>query len=324
MHLRSDLAKKDRAPAEHIHEVMFAVQLLNMDQLEEVLLDVSNPNSDNYGKYMTKDQITSLTSNPEANDAIKNHLIEIGAKFISETHGGEYISAQGPVKMWEKLFNTEFYVFHHTHAVDTNGVDQFQKVVRAEKYSVPLALNDYVSSVFYTIQMPLVVRGLPIVSPIDPTDFLNGDINGNVGGNDDGNSSYTSNVHINAANGFITPSLLKSFYNVGGALGSDLSTQSVYETLTQYYAPSDLFKFQRQFGVSTTGTVINIGDHSSETACVADKNDCIEGNLDIQYMMATAQNAPTTYWWIDPANSFAQWLQLVSNMQNPPFVFSIR
>ena len=129
---------------------------------------------------------------------------------------------------------------------------------------------------------------------------------------------------MNAATGYITPSVLKSFYNIDGSLGSTLSTQSVYETLTQYYSPADLLKYQKQFGVSQTGVVLNIGDHSSDSACIAKSTDCIEGNLDIQLMMAIAQNSPTTYWWIDPVNSFAQWLQLVANMKTPPLVFSIR
>ena len=333
MHRRTDLSRKERAAPDHIHEVMFAVQLLNMDLLEARLLDVSNPLSPNYGDYMTKAQVTEMTSNPIANKKIKEYLAMSGASFVSETHGGEYISAEGTIDLWEGMFNTEFYVFHHTRI----GSAKIE-VVRAEKYSVPLVLNDYVASVFHTIQMPLHISSPPMMTPVDPsyhlspipvaTPIIDDDlIESNrtlIDINSKSRNRIITEMHTTGKSGFITPAILRSTYNIDGSLGSDESTQGLYETLTQSYSPMDLLQFQRQYGVSQSGVVTNIGDHSSDATCLKDGYDCIEGNLDIQYMMGIAQNAPTLYWWIDPSYSFGGWLKQVSNMTDPPLVFSIR
>lgn len=373
---------------------MFAVQLQNLDTLEQILLDVSDPASANYGLYMTKNEVTDLTSNPDANIFIKNHLKESGADIVYETHGGEYISATGKISLWEEMFNTEFYVFHHTRKMPTTSSssssasstneysDSFinresrssptsnsaaseedeheviNKVLRAEKYSIPVILNNHVTAVFYTIQMPMAIKSgsfmipfpqkispeltpetpkmTPVMTPIadipimrpkndDTVDiiYVTGDEENDQ--ENDQNKTNSSPIHMNAGTStYITPTLLRSFYKLGNAMGSALSTQSVYETLTQYYSPSDLLKFQNLFNLYTDSTVINIGNHASDQQCTTNKGaNCIEGNLDIQYMMGIAQISPTTFWWIDPSNSFGQWLQQVSNMQSPPLVFSI-
>ena len=69
-----------------MHEVMFAVQLQNLDMLEAILLDVSDPSSSNYGLYMTKDEVTELISNPSANAFIKQHIEKNGENNIIMWH----------------------------------------------------------------------------------------------------------------------------------------------------------------------------------------------------------------------------------------------
>lgn len=341
MHRRADLLRKGRASLDHMHEVMFAVQLQNMDYLEAILLDVSNPSSPNYGDYMTKAEVTEMTSNPIANQKIKEYLLQSGASIVSETHGGEYISAKGSIELWEKMFNTEFFVFHHTRV----GSEMIE-VIRAEKYSVPLILDNYVASVFHTIQMPLHIKSVPAMTPIDLTDeilpfptatsitydeegkYNPSEVRSNMSSIHEMKKMHEnrilSDIHLNGRYGYITPSVLRSAYNLDGSYGSTVSTQGLFETLTQSYSPSDLLSFQNLYGLSKEGKVISIGDHESDAACLDNGYDCIEGNLDIQYMMGMAENAPTTYWWTEPSNSFGGWLRQVSDMTDPPLVFSIR
>jgi tripeptidyl-peptidase-1 len=124
---------------------MFAVKLLNMDKLTQILYDVSDPASANYGKHKTAQEIKELTSNPTANAKIHEYLKSAGVDVASESLGGEYITARAPVKLWENMFSTEFFIFHHT----LHGESKTRAYVRAEKYSIPLALNDYVSIYLY-------------------------------------------------------------------------------------------------------------------------------------------------------------------------------
>ena len=288
---RSDLHKIDRAPQEQTHEVMFAVQLQNMAELTQILHDVSDPKSANYGKYLTKQEVVALTSNPAANQIIKEYLTNIGAAIIEESDGGDFITAKGSVELWEETFDTEFYAFHHYKS----GRNESSIIVRAEEYSIPSELHKHVSAVFYTVQMPMIIS----------------------------HGSISDAVNLASAPGYITPDVLTSFYNVDSSFGTSSSLQAVYQSLTQYYSPKDLVQFQNLFNLQSS-TVTNIGNRNSDAACTANSNDCIEGNLDIQYMMAMSQVSPTTFFWVDPSRGFASFLSQVSSMPKPPLVISIR
>lgn len=294
---RSDLHKIDRAPQEQTHEVMFAVQLQNMAELTQILHDVSDPKSANYGKYLTKQEVVDLTSNPAAHQVIREYLTSIGATIIEESDGGDFITARGSVELWEETFDTEFYAFRHYKS----GRNESSIIVRAEEYSIPSELHKHVSAVFYTVQMPMIIRHGITERP----------------------SSISDAISLASASGYITPDVLTSFYNVDSSVGTSSSLQAVYQSLTQYYSPKDLAQFQNLFNLQSS-TVTNIGNRNSDAACTSNSNDCIEGNLDIQYMMAMSQVSPTTFFWIDPSRGFASFLSQVSSMPSPPLVISIR
>mmetsp|Transcript_11507 Transcript_11507/g.11150 ORF Transcript_11507/g.11150 Transcript_11507/m.11150 type:complete len:249 (+) Transcript_11507:63-809(+) len=158
---RPDLARKSRVTPETSHEVIFVIKQRNIEDLIAILHDVSDPSSVSYGKHKTKQEVAELTANLESREAVIAYLKSVGATVVSETLNGEYITANGPIKLWENMFLTEFFMFHQTH-----DVDHVLKVVRAEHYSIPAGLDLHVESVFNTIQMPLQSFGGPIISPI--------------------------------------------------------------------------------------------------------------------------------------------------------------
>ena len=106
---RSNIEKRSRMRPDQTHEVMFAVQQKNMDELTRILNDISDPDSPNYGQHWSKDDVTEFTSNPEGRDAILSYLSSNGASVISETRAGEYITARAPINVWEKMLDTEFF-----------------------------------------------------------------------------------------------------------------------------------------------------------------------------------------------------------------------
>jgi hypothetical protein len=76
--------------------------------------------------------------------------------------GGEFISARGSIQVWEEMFKTEFFSFKHIRADN-----DILEVLRAEQYSIPLVLNDYIDAVFGTVDMPNpMVRTGPVLTPI--------------------------------------------------------------------------------------------------------------------------------------------------------------
>ena len=290
---RNDLQKIERVTNDLVHEVIFVIRQRNMAELTKILDDVSDPASVNYGKHMTSEEIATLTSNPNARDALSTYLISNGATIVSETLFGEYVTANAAISVWETMFNTEFYLFHQSSGNST------KKIVRAESYSIPMDLHAHVDGVFNTIQMPLQVEE---------------------------KSSKLFRVENDAkkvalATGFMIPSKLRKFYNIGTAKGSPLSTQAIFGAIDQYFSPSDLRTFQRWAGFPLQPIASDIGRHTSDAVCLSNPDNCAEANLDVQYIMASSPSSPTTYWYSDL--SWSSWLLSVANTPKPPLVFSI-
>ncbi len=155
-HLRQDYKLGAKASDEQYHEDVFAVKQRNLDKLETILYEVSNPKNEKYGQYLTRQQIADLTANTEATAAITKFLLANGATITKKTKYGEYISARAKVSLWEKVFATEFYEFQHESA------DTKKAVLRALEYSLPVELVEHVEGVFNTVQLPSVDAIQPI------------------------------------------------------------------------------------------------------------------------------------------------------------------
>ena len=89
-------------------------------------------------------------------------------------------------------------------------------------------------------------------------------------------------------------SSLRSLYRIPNIQGSMNLTQSLFETNEEYYSPSDLEMFQRQYSL-TVQAAIPIGGYTTETCSLQPgfENTCFEANLDIQYMMGISQLTST-------------------------------
>ncbi len=101
-------------------------------------------------------------------------------------------------------------------------------------------------------------------------------------------------------------------------------TQSLFESLDQSFSPADLTTFQKQFDLEQTAVSKVIGPNDP-SQCKTNPDNCGEANLDVQYMMAVAQGAKTTYWSI-PASAqdiFLDWIVALAGTPNPPSVHSI-
>jgi tripeptidyl-peptidase-1 len=270
-----------RAEGTRMHEVMFAVKQRNLDVLDKILIEVSDPRSPLYGKHLTFEQVGKITANPEATSDITRWLTTLGAEIVSMTPRGEYIKAKAPISLWEDVFGTEFYSYAHA----TLGEEY-----RAEHYNLPAGKEEMLSAVFNTVQFP--VETSPMI--LTPASGLR-------------------------ATPLTTPDLLNSYYQITNNDGNNKGSQSVYESLSQYFSPSDLSDFQTKYDLPQDEVDEVIGGHESDSKCV-NPNNCAEANLDVQYIMAVAQNVPTTYWY---SNSFLGWINDVASDSNPPLVHSI-
>ena len=105
------------------------VKQLNLDRLEEIFLQVSDPKHEQYGHYLSLDEIRNLTSNYEGSNYVKTWLTGEGTGLHSDNvtidDSGNYVSIKGDVTVVEKLFQSSFKEYHHlqtkvtVHRTDT-------------------------------------------------------------------------------------------------------------------------------------------------------------------------------------------------------------
>ncbi len=223
---RPDVTKKLRAKTDVTHQIVVAVKQRNMDKLEKVLHDVSDPNSVNYGKHWTSKQVAELTANPAATAFVKRYFEKRGAKVISQTAHGEYVTIEAPLNILEEVFESTFYEFEQDVKGDGKQVKRF---VRAEEAFLPQGFAQYVQHVFNLIDFPDAkpvvtqsIRAAKNAKTVQMKALADDDLIANM----------------------VTPALLNSYYEIPSNTGVTTTTQAVFESLNQSYSPSDLTAFQ--------------------------------------------------------------------------------
>ena len=334
--------KGERAASSHLHTVIFAIQKLRMDELRVKLDDIANPFSINYGKHMSKVQISEMTSNREGSAALVRfleshwHHSSEKVQILKMAQTEDFIAARASVKLWEIFFNTEFYQFHSKKATRSmkNGYKSFVlfcivyliKIVifvvmlgpfiRSMEYSLPIEIAAHVLGVFNVSDVPFPPQSRAKISTNKPTESELA-----AAWEALASSSYSPSSEATIVPNFVTPALLNQVYNITNNTGSLLVSQGIYETGEEWYSPADLTSFQSLMGLPQEAVAVDIGGHQDDNAC--DIGDCYEGNLDTQYLMAISQFTPTTYYYIDEDNFILDWLIAVSAMSAPPLVMSV-
>ena len=302
---RTDIMKQGRVHQDLSHEVIFAIKQKNMDELSSILHDVSDPSSPNYGQHWTREEVSDLTSNPEARDAVLSYLDLVGASITSITLGEEFIIANAPIAVWERMFKTEFFTFHQK-LIDNRVV----KVARAEKYWIPRELDSHVEAVFNIVNMYQVSHGNLQQSTNPPR------------------TSSEREKTLDDKEGTpewmmwstITPYRLKLYYNMSNDVrGVNFSTQAIFATIGQHFSPADGVAFRKMAGLPQQ--TIKYTKNANDTVCKMNSGRCGESSLDLQYIMGMSPLSPTTHWYYD--GDFGNWLVKVANIGDPPRVLSI-
>ena len=285
--MRLDGYRNDWAPTEltttthdNTHQVVFAVKQTTKDLTSTLYQTSTDPSK----KHLSFEEIGALTSNTEATRITTNYLIANGVQILRTTPHGEYIRAEASVSTWNSLLKADYQHFQHHETSQT--------ILRTSKYTIPSELEQHVSFVGYTTELP--PSRVPKLSVSSP----------DVGG--------------------VSPSLLHSHYNIGTAKGSAASTIAVFEGDDQNYSPTDLASFQSLNMLPSQTVAKVIGGHNISAVCNANPQTCGEADLDVQYGMAIAQGSPMTYWYINNDTSpFVAWAEAVAAEENPALVHSI-
>lgn len=302
---RADLKKGAKAPASLKHTVVFATKQKKLDQIESILRDVSDPSSVNFGKFLTKAEVMALTANPDATREITEFLLQMGVKIVETTKSGEYITAEATVAQWEGMFDTEFYEF------SLEGKEN-QKVVRAEKYSLPHHLAKHVSCVLNTVQLPTSAELREWKVEPEQQKQQQED-KAALGSKEADQKPSAANrkrdvLSDEIVDGFVTPALLRQTYGIPAEPTNGLGSQSIFSFADiEYVSTVDLRSFQDKFNLPWQNLAGLMAVHGfngdlskyvgvTPNICSNYISACLEGNRGFEYAMAMAPQTPTYYY----------------------------
>ncbi|KAH8798638.1 peptidase S8/S53 domain-containing protein [Xylogone sp. PMI_703] len=134
--------KRSRLEPHDVIPVRIGLTQRNLDQGHDLLMDVSDPDSGNYGKHWTVEQIIERFSpTQESIEAIREWLIGSGIaeNRIIHSIGYEWIHFNATIQEAEELFQTEYHLFEH-------GLE-LRNTVGCDEYKVPSHLARHIDFV---------------------------------------------------------------------------------------------------------------------------------------------------------------------------------
>uniref|UniRef100_UPI0037E8CB18 tripeptidyl-peptidase 1 n=1 Tax=Semicossyphus pulcher TaxID=241346 RepID=UPI0037E8CB18 len=278
-------------PTEEL-ELTFALKQQNVDLLEETLRLVSDPDSPLYGKHLTLEEVSSLVRPSDLTQkVVRRWLQSHGITNCLTVHTQDFLQCTTTAEVAETLLSGSKF-----HRYTRDG----QTVVRSSApYSVHDDVHKHLDFVGGLHRLPPKGRDL------------------SKGRKQTGSKAV---LHLG-----VTPAILRARYNMTAAdVGtSQNNSQAVAQFLEQYYSPADLAEFMSMYGRSF--------QHHSQVDRVVGTQGAgkagLEASLDIEYIMSTGANI-STWFFTNPGRHesqepFLQWMVLLSNMSDLPWVHTI-
>jgi len=275
------------------HELLFAVRQKNLDKVEQMLRERSDPKSALYGEWLSGKEVRELTMNAEAVEALKKILKEAGAEVKATTLGGELVRAKASIQVWEELLQAEFHVYESKFQTKLEHV-------AAERYTLPINLHDHAEAILGCLEFPGT-----------------------------SNAPKKSLKLKSGAGGMLNPDMIRKAYNMPDVAAAyspeansrENTTQAAYASLGQMRSTSDRQAFQKMYNLPDRAvTELDDGSHTSET------KPGVEAMLDVEYMIAMSPWSKMGFWYFDLAadkGSFVDFIEAVLQRPSPPEVISV-
>lgn len=298
---------KHRVEPTKILQLTFAVKQRNTKTLERLLLEVSDPNSPIYGKYITVEEITNLVSpSRQALFVVTKWLSKHGVENCKGTMNKDFLVCEMRRDTAENLLTgSVFYYFQH---------DEYRKtVIRSpSRYYVPKPISKYLDFVGGLHRFPALKW---LKTKVDDNGSK---LKMKAEQLKRGRGSEEPKIHVG-----VYPAVLRERYNISDTVGSNANnSQVVAQFLEQYYNAGDLKEFMKLFGsgfkhLDTIAKVV--GPDTGRSG--------IEASLDTQYIMSTGANIPTWFWSTagrhETQEPFLTWMVAIGNMSQVPYVHSV-
>jgi len=269
-------------------EFTVALKQQNLEVLNKLFYEVSNPKHENYAQYLTREEVLALTAaDPYDMMTVRNFLTNGGATILRELPDSLHVEMR--VSDVEAMFETTMGLYKHNYH-------------NAEyvSYITHVSLNDEKVSSAVDIIVGLELPFLPKKMGKPAKRIVQGS-----------EASYT----------VVVPDTLFNQYNVDGRDTSYFnsgSSRNVVEfqesSQNPAFSKTDLSSFQAQMNLDQSNISNIVGSYDPA-------NEASEANLDMQYITAFEPTTDTWYWtgtvWI------YQWAQDVLSTPNAPLVHSI-
>jgi len=263
--------------------------------MDALLMDISNPQSVNYGKWLTIEQVTENWQVPQEKiDAVVRYVQSFGASY--QVHiNKDAIIVNSTIGALETMLNTEFSTFAK------NGI-VVDRIVRP--YYLPSDLASIVSIVDPLIRFPSTESKVRMVSAP-----------GAIGNWPD----YCGA----SCHGQITPQVIRTQYNIDPASKTPNSKSgiAVAEFQGQQFDYTDLNGFATQCNSTTYKVDLRSGTND-ESHCSLYEEACIESLLDIEYAAGLTQPIPLADYY-SSTYSILTWAQTVDGDSGAPYVHSV-
>lgn len=280
--------------------IRIALKQRNLDNLQDYLMQVSDPASSSYGQHWSLEQVRdTFAPSQDTLKAVMDWLQISGiapSRIDHDTGSRGWIKFDATVAEAEALFQTQYHSW--THPLASNGVSH---PAVAEAYSLPSHIVPHVDFITPTLHFDTKLKRR---SGGESDEVLIKRIQGStkikIGApNAPSIPKYAPGVHpinifgeLSQCNEYITPDCLRALYGIP-ILPSFTPTNSknslgIVEYSPQQYVPSDLIKFFANYSrqqAQKAPTMVSIdGGNINYNGSGFDVNG--ESNLDLMYSMS--------------------------------------
>ncbi|GBE84917.1 subtilisin-like protein [Sparassis latifolia] len=260
----------------------------NLADIETYLLDVSHPDSPNYGEQWSPAKVASMfRPSSESVDAVHGWLVESGvdAPRVRLSAGSGWIQVNVTIEEAEHLLSTEYYVYEYGSG---EGVEH---IACEGMYHLPEDVSKHVDFITPTLHFDAKPKRNPELKKRISARQVNANVSiANISSIYPKTTGTAKSVfnNVNYCDEQIIPDCLRALYNfIYEPTVADNNSIGIVEYTPNVYVPSDLDEFFDEFSVSQVGErpiLYSIDGGYLQTVYTGFYFNG-ESNLDLQYAM---------------------------------------
>nr|AJD23157.1 tripeptidyl peptidase SED3 [Onygena corvina] len=238
---------------------------------EQMVLDISTPGHENYGKHMSRRALKDLLRpRKEVSDSVLSWLEEEGVERRFINNDGDWIHFVVSVSQAEKMLQTRFYRYFDSENPRVS-------IIRTLKYSVPTHLASMIQMIQPTTKFGKLkgqANSMAKIQAIAPP----------------------TNATVNC-NTTMTPKCLRDLYKMGDSVATPdcRNVIGVSGYLNQYARYADFFKFIEFYAPELKGANFSVEYIGSGQNLQNSSRSSVEASLDIDYAIGLS-NATTVFY----------------------------